>query len=108
MLRPLSAFKARVAKLFGRHMSPEEQAAALAGAPVALAVGTPHRLASLLAADALKLDRTRLVLLDVRRDAKGFNVLDHPNLRDDTATLIRDHLHARLTAPGSALKLGVY
>ena len=109
MLKPLAAFHGRVAKLFGKHFTVAAAAASLRGAPVALAVGTPHRLSALLAAGALSLARARLVVLDARRDVKGFSLLDHPNLKDDFAALLRDHLHARLVAPGgAALQLAIY
>jgi hypothetical protein len=108
MLKPLAVFHGRVAKLFGKHFTVDAAAASLRGAPVALAVGTPHRLSALLAAGALSLARARLVVLDARRDVKGFTLIDHPNLRDDFATLLRDHLHARLVAPGGALRLAIY
>jgi len=110
MLRPLASFHARVGKCFGKHLSLAEAEAALRppAPPVALCVGTPRRLAALLASGALTLTRARLVVLDVHPDAKRFSLLDHPNLRGDTAALLREHLHGALTAPGSELRLALY
>ena len=59
-----------MAKLFAKHLKVgDQQAALLQGAP-AIGVGTPHRLAQLAGLGALRLDRLRLVLLDVALDAK--------------------------------------
>ena len=106
MLKPLGVFHARVAKLFGRHLSPAEQAAILRGPPCAIAVGTPHRVAKLLDDGALSLERCSLVLVDAHPDVKGYSVLTMPAVKDDLFSLLREHLHAKLAK--GALKLGVY
>jgi hypothetical protein len=69
-------------------------------------VGTPHRVAALLADGALSLQRCALVLLDVQVDCKGYSLLSHPAMKEDLFSLLREQLHSRLVA--GSLKLGVY
>ena len=88
----------RVAKLFSRHIKPEEQAATLAAAPVAVAVGTPARLDKLIAMGALSLARCELLVLDLSRDLKQRCLLDIPETKRDTWALWRAHLAARVAA----------
>ena len=57
-------------KAFAKHLKLEAQQQALAVEPFAMAAGTPHRLAALCAAGALRVDRLRLLVLDVCLDAK--------------------------------------
>ena len=103
LLRELPDFNrgVRVAKLFSRHIKAEEQAAALAAAPVCVAVGTPARLAKLAAMGALSTARLQLLVLDCDRDAKQRCLLDIPETRRDTWALWREHLAARV-AGGTA------
>ena len=61
---------ASVAKLFGRHLTVDEQAAHVAGHFVDVAVGTPNRLGRLAAMGALELKALRWVLIDSTPDAK--------------------------------------
>ncbi len=60
----------RVAKLFAKHFKVEEQQRLLEASVVGIASGTPNRLSKLADLDALKLDRLRLLVLDVHIDAK--------------------------------------
>lgn len=59
-----------VAKLFGRHMSMEEQAAFVAANIVDVAVGTPHRIAQLADRGAIELKALRWILVDSTPDEK--------------------------------------
>ena len=60
----------KVGKLFAKHFKVEEQRADLATRRLAAAVGTPNRLAKLADLGALRLDRLRLIAVDVHLDAK--------------------------------------
>jgi superfamily II DNA/RNA helicase len=60
----------KVAKLFAKHFKVPEQQRLLESTVVGIASGTPNRLNRLADLDALKLDRLRLLLLDVHLDAK--------------------------------------
>ena len=107
LIRELPEFSkgCRVAKLFSRHIKPEEQAESLAEGPVCIAVGTPARIDKLLAMGALSLSRLRLLVLDVSRDAKLRCLLDIPETRRDTWQLWRGHLAARVTAGDTRVTL---
>ena len=60
----------RIGKLFAKHFKVAEQQDFLAMQPVCLAVGTPHRLLALAKSASLKLDKLKLILIDVQLDAK--------------------------------------
>lgn len=57
-------------KAFAKHLKLEAQQRMLAAEAFAMVAGTPHRLAALCAAGALRLDRLRLIVVDVCLDAK--------------------------------------
>ena len=59
-----------IAKLFGKHLTMEEQSQFLTTHLVDVAVGTPARLAKLAAAGMLTLDALRMILIDVSLDEK--------------------------------------
>lgn len=89
----------RIAKLFSKHIKPEEQAAQLSAGPVCVAVGTPARVDKLAAmSGALSLSRCRLLVLDVSRDVKQRCLLDLPETRRDLWALWRTHLAERVAA----------
>lgn len=115
MLKPLGAFGCRVAKLFARHLSLEEQKEVLSGGPPCpIAVGTPNRILKLIEDGALALHHATLppppagstaaspllVVVDAHADFKGFTLLTHPNLRDDFFTLWNEHVLPAAGAPG--------
>ena len=60
----------RVAKLFAKHLKVPEQQKHLESSLVGIGCGTPHRILKLADMDALKLDRLRLLVLDMQLDAK--------------------------------------
>lgn len=140
MLKPLASFGVRIAKLFAKHLSVEEQIEILRGPPIVMAVGTPNRISKLLslsasssssaagsassasaaaaaAAPPLSLAQCSLIIFDVHPDSKNFNLLNHPNLREDAFTFYREHCHPALTrggagsgssAPGPITKMAFY
>lgn len=59
-----------MAKLFAKHFKIEEQIKDLQSRSVNIAAGTPHRVGKLVAVGSLRLDRLKLVILDVALDAK--------------------------------------
>ena len=60
----------RVAKLFAKHLKVPEQQKHLESRPVGIGCGTPNRILKLAGMDALKLDRLRLLVLDMQLDSK--------------------------------------
>ena len=83
----------RAVKLFARHIKVSEQAALRSSpagrATTTTAIGTPARVLALLDAGALSLDRLRLLILDVRRDAKQRTLLDLPETKGEVWALVR-------------------
>ncbi len=59
-----------VFKAFAKHLKLERQKAMLAEGCYGMVAGTPHRLAALASVGALHLDHLRLLVVDVRIDAK--------------------------------------
>ncbi|BEJ16878.1 hypothetical protein CspHIS471_0602790 [Cutaneotrichosporon sp. HIS471] len=73
-----------VAKLFAKHFKLAEQVKYLAKTRVSIAVGTPARVAKLLADGALKMTPQSVVLLDIgHRDSKKRSLLTLPEVRDE-------------------------
>jgi protein CMS1 len=73
----------RIAKLFAKHFKVHEQVEALKLQPAAIGAGTPNRLAKLLEVEALKLEKIRYIVLDVRLDVKKRTILDMPEVTGD-------------------------
>lgn len=72
-----------IAKLFSRHFSPAQQTEYLASHNVAAGAGTAQRVATLLSKGSLKVDRLRLLVLDVGwRDEKQRAMLDEEGGRE--------------------------
>lgn len=102
LLKPLAVFHARIFKCFAKHLSLDDHRAVLAGPPVQLAIGTPHRLRQLLELGILSLARCRLVVLDLAPDAKRYTLLTNPSLADDAALLLRAHVLPLVTGGAAA------
>ena len=82
----------QVLKLFSKHMKVAEQAERLR-APVCIGVGTPQRLAELRAKGHLQLSHTRLVVLDMARDVKQFNIFEVQPVGAEWCQFYFDDLH---------------
>jgi hypothetical protein len=94
ILQLLKPLKVRIAKLFSKNMSVSEQVAMLSS-PHPVAVGTPSRLLKLAEEGALKMDDTRLVIMDMKEDKKGFSVLTLRDCQRDLMTLVKEHMVKR-------------
>jgi len=81
VVKQFSFLKTRIAKLFPKNASPEEQRQQLQSTPFGLAVGTPSRLSVLAGcsdenvAEGLNFDRTHLVVLDSFLSNKMYSVV---------------------------------
>ncbi|XP_078432851.1 U3 containing 90S pre-ribosomal complex subunit [Wolffia australiana] len=95
----------RPAKLFAKHIKIDDQVAQLKNR-VNIACGTPSRIKKLMDMESLGISRLSLVVLDMHRDAKGFNLLSLPQVRDEFWELYRTHLHGQLI--GGELRLCFY
>lgn len=102
LLKPLAAFRARIFKCFAKHLSLDDQRAVLAGPPVQLAVGTPHRVRQLVELNVLSLARCRVVVLDLEPDVKRYTLLTNPSLASDAALLLREHVLPLVTAAAAS------
>eukprot|EP00980_Cylindrotheca_fusiformis_P007264 scaffold1525_cov142-Cylindrotheca_fusiformis.AAC.64 len=74
VLKELSPFNVRVAKLFPKQGSIEEQASLLQSTCMPIAVCTPHRLLALVEEESISLSDTQLIVIDTHQDAKKFSV----------------------------------
>jgi protein CMS1 len=83
----------------------EEQEQALGSTVLCIGAGTPNRVSKLADNGALKLDRLKLVLLDVDMDAKQRTILDIPEVRADWWILFNAHLRGRVTAGKTRIAL---
>ncbi|WOO81616.1 Protein CMS1 [Vanrija pseudolonga] len=88
-----------VAKLFAKHFKLVDQVKYLAKTRVAIAVGTPARVAKLLADGALKVKQETVVLFDIgHRDSKNRTLLSLPEARDELwKSLLSGEARAALT-----------
>eukprot|EP00808_Paulinella_micropora_P013156 g26376.t1 len=95
--------KARVLKLFAKHIKVQEQIDSLkkSHVHVAMAVGTPARVVQLLQAGALSLDNTCWLMLDAGRDVKNFSLFRLPEVRAALCVLLRDFVPARVASSSS-------
>jgi hypothetical protein len=106
LIKALAPLGARVAKLFARHVALDDAAAALAGGPpVALAVGTPARVAALLERGALSLDSCAVVAVDAAPDKRGLCLLTEQEGRDAWWSLYIAFLHKKIIAANCKLAL---
>ena len=98
MLRALQPFGVRVSKLFAKHFSVAEAAAALRidSPPAPFAVGTPHRIRALFDDGALSADALALVVLDNEEDAKTMHVLTEKTASEELWLLYSAYLHANV------------
>jgi hypothetical protein len=106
LIKALVPLGTRVAKLFARHVSEEDAAAALQGGPpVALAVGTPGRVAALLKRGALSLESAVVVAIDAAPDKRGLCLLTEKESRELWWGVYLAHVHPRLLAGQCKLAL---
>ncbi|XP_020571426.1 protein CMSS1 [Phalaenopsis equestris] len=97
LLRGLKVYtkNCRPAKLFAKHMKVEEQIELLRSR-VNIASGTPSRIKKLIDMDALMLSRLAIIVLDIRRDVKGYSLLTLPQVSAEFWNLYRAHLNERI------------
>jgi hypothetical protein len=102
VLKELARYKLRIAKLFAKHLTVEQQESMLQSTSFPIAVGTPHRLVTLASASAvasgasgtktttpaLSLSKTKLIVLDSHVNPKKYTVCTLP----DTAPHVQEFL----------------
>jgi hypothetical protein len=93
VLKDLAPLRLRVAKLFPKQGTIEDQARQLETTDFGVAVGTPHRINELIERGSLTLGATRLVGLDTYENDKGFSVYTLPDTAPHTEKLLREYAH---------------
>ena len=105
MLKELAPFKVRAAKLFAKHMQVAQQEQWLRETPFPIAVGTPHRLQVLCEKGALRLNHTKLIVLDAHKDSKNFTVCTLPDTAPHCSEFLREQVLPALNERPKELKL---
>lgn len=77
-----------MAKLFAKHFKVTEQMAILSKQSFPIAVGTPNRILKLAELGALKFAKTQLVLIDMAKDQKSFDIFSLLDVKRDFYELI--------------------
>lgn len=93
ILKELAPLRMRIAKLFPKQGTCQEQAQQLATNDYAVAVGTPQRLEDLLHQGALSLAATQLVMLDTFQNGKNFSVYTLPDTAPFCVNVLKDYVH---------------
>lgn len=93
VLKELSPFNVRVAKLFPKQGSIGEQAEQMQSGSMPIAVCTPHRLLALVEEGSVSFSDTQLVVIDIYRDAKKFSVDTLPDTAPHLISLLSEHVH---------------
>ncbi|KAG7396276.1 cms1 ribosomal small subunit [Phytophthora boehmeriae] len=107
VLKYLTSFKCRVAKLFGKHMKISEQMDQLARVYCPIAVGTPARVKKLLETDALSLKHTTHVIFDMEKDKKQMTILELKDTASEMVDLLQFHFIPHLNG-GSEMKIVLF
>ncbi|GAX14252.1 hypothetical protein FisN_1Hu446 [Fistulifera solaris] len=102
ILKELTSLKCRIAKLFPKNGSVEQQAKELQSFQFPIVIGTPHRLAALSGCNgygsyqSLKFNKTMLLVIDSYVSNKMYSVISLPDTAPDCASLLRDAVHPQL------------
>jgi len=105
VLKELTSYKVRAAKLFAKHLQVSEQQQWLRDTPFPIAVGTPHRLQVLCEKGALNLKETKMVILDAHKDSKSFTVCTLPDTAPHCSEFLREQVLPAIMARPKELKL---
>jgi hypothetical protein len=97
VLKDLAPLKLRVAKLFPKQGTIDDQAAQVESTEFSVAVGTPHRIKELMERKSLSFNNTHLFGLDTFENEKCFTVYTLPDTSCHTQELLKEHVHVHLT-----------
>merc|ERR1712166_814329 len=106
VLKDLAPLKLRVAKLFPKGGTIDEQARQLESTVCGIAVGTPHRIKELIDRGSLSLKNTQLFGLDTFENPKNFSVYTLPDTAPFIQTLLKDHARPVCCGGRKDLKIG--
>lgn len=83
----------KIGKLFAKHFKLVEQIEMLSKENYPIVIGTPNRLNKLIENGALSLHRVKIVLMDYTNDAKQFNLLTLPEVKNDFYEFFYNHVY---------------
>jgi hypothetical protein len=92
VLKELAPFNVRVAKLFPKQGSIQEQTNQLQSVSYGVAVCTPHRLFTLAKQGSVSFSQTQLVVLDTFVDNKKFSLDTLPDTAPHTISLLNEYI----------------
>lgn len=95
ILKEISPLNVRAAKLFAKHITIEDQVKQLQESSFGVAVGTPHRLLTLIQQGALSLEQTQCIVLDTFVNDKRFSVYTLPDTVTPTQELLKEHVYSQ-------------
>lgn len=101
-----SSLKCRIGKLFAKHIKVAEQAEQLEKIFFPVSVGTAGRVKKLLEMNALSLEHTTHVMIDMQKDKKQMTILELKDTSKEVMELLEFHLLARLNQ--QKMKLVLY
>jgi hypothetical protein len=90
VLKELAPFNVRAVKLFAKHITIEEQKDQMESASFGFAVGTPHRILTLVQQGAMSFDHTQCIVLDTFLNTKNFAVYTLPDTVTHTQQLLKE------------------
>lgn len=82
----------KIAKLFSKHIKINEQMEMLNKTHYNIAIGTPNRVKKLLDLGSLSLKATKIVLIDMKKDIKMFNILTLKEVKYDFYQLLYESI----------------
>jgi len=83
----------KIGKLFAKHIKLEEQKQFLDNYPVRIVVGTPNRVGKLINWGTLNLDKCKLLLIDLSKNAKNQTIFDIKDTTIDFFDFYKQHCH---------------
>ncbi|KAL8005513.1 putative P-loop containing nucleoside triphosphate hydrolase, protein Cms1 [Plasmopara halstedii] len=108
VIKHLTSFKCKIAKLFGKHMKVIEQAKQIASNFLPIAVGTPARVKKLLEIEGLSLKHTTHVIIDMEKDKKELTILELKDTAIEMMDLLQYHIIPHLNKDESNTKVVLF
>eukprot|EP01038_Epipyxis_sp_PR26KG_P009612 gene9612-12944_t len=85
-----------IVKLFAKHLKLQEQMDILSKSYYPIAIGTPNRLVKLVEFGAITFKYTKLLIIDIKKDVKNFNILTMNSVNQDLKELMHKCIYNEL------------
>ncbi|CAH0492149.1 unnamed protein product [Peronospora farinosa] len=108
LIKHLTSFKCRVAKLFGKHLKADKQAKQLTDNYFPIAVGTPARVKKLMEMGALSMKFTKRLIFDMEKDKKQLTLLDLKDTATEMMDLLQFQFLPQLNKEDSDMKIVLF